>query len=440
MSFAAGSLNASTVVALQGGVGDFEAALPLGMTAWIGPLRLCDTALGASCPPPPFNDPVCQRAQTCFDNPCKDFKEGASAADYAGCLKTRCSVPMAQCKSTSCVSWTDPILLKHNIKVASVTNGASSPIDPQVAAAFNAYTNLIANADSRSSIIAGTTSGTSLGFCYFSPPLGSPCSGNDNITSIYTPLDNPRLASRPWSLATCEDSTVQNTQMPGGQCRSDDMCLLSQCNAGVCEEVTHTAGSGSFGNSPASPVSPPPPPQQPPDTSGAASGTGSSSDSYGAPYWAVMVGVVAVSLLFFCIRRGWFCALVRRSRSRKQSTPGPVMAQHQQGGGQAVVAIPPTMPLTAADNYLDRALAAQALALASPGNLPTAVPAHPEPAVLISPATAESVPVINPRPTDRSSEAGPSSDAGPSRPATTEQDEIAAQSPSIDDNDRSHLL
>ncbi|KAL7748368.1 hypothetical protein RI367_006330 [Sorochytrium milnesiophthora] len=249
MAFAPGSLNASTFVRLDAQEGDIAGALPVPWVASNAPLRLCDTALGTGpdngCPVLADSDQACVAAQQCYDTSCGGYKNSTSPATYAWCITSECAGALVACRSRSCISWTDPVLLQHGVRLGGISSASASGagVDPAVQAAFETYR---AASDTRGTAAAQV----SLGFCYPSPPLGAACSGADaRIAQLVTPLNTGWVVSNvPWGIAACGPSgDVEPMRMPGQPCASTATCLLSQCQQSVCTESVQTNGSWTAG-------------------------------------------------------------------------------------------------------------------------------------------------------------------------------------------------
>ncbi|KAL7748367.1 hypothetical protein RI367_006329 [Sorochytrium milnesiophthora] len=223
MAFAPGSLNASTYVRLSRPVQDFYH--PLAVAPWFAQMRLCDTALSSTdngCSPLPDSDPACVAAQQCYDANCGQWLPPAS---YAKCIVTVCGTPLVQCKSTTCIPWTDYALTYDHVFLWGlsnpVTNGSinfgnisdTPGLDSNVVQAFETYMH-----DQQEGLAAFHP--TTLGFCYLSPTVTSQCSNDSAIVKLVTPLNSTReMSSLPWSVAECGASgRVEAVLMPGDQC------------------------------------------------------------------------------------------------------------------------------------------------------------------------------------------------------------------------------
>ncbi|KAL7749511.1 hypothetical protein RI367_005066 [Sorochytrium milnesiophthora] len=233
-------------------------------------MRLCDTAAGATCPQAPDSD----------------------SADDVQCQVTNCQNELIRCKSMACIAWTDPLLLSYNttVEVSVMRNGGQTTLDPTVAAAYADYQRILQSPTRFRDIMSGVVpSNITMGMCYLSPPIGAPCSGDGNITKIpyRTGTGNSTADGASWSVARCSVSgVIAGLQLKGDACTSDQDCLMSTCQSGVCGGGGATSswgnGNGDGGDFGSAPVWP-----------GNNGMSDNDYDSWRTPGIIIIVGVVA---------------------------------------------------------------------------------------------------------------------------------------------------
>ncbi|KAL7747666.1 hypothetical protein RI367_006955 [Sorochytrium milnesiophthora] len=200
---------------------DLKAALAFPMNSQGVSFAACSTPY-ARCKTLPLDSQLGQPLLACQNQTCP--YDSAQQDAIMSCASQHCQPYFSQIYGDECIPLTDPVLLQHNI----VLDTGASLLDRSWNDQLDNYWAIVNNPALRQAVLNGAMqSNATLGACMLAPPLTSPCTGDDNVTTIQGSSDGTTTHRK---VAGCVQNQIQPLAQPGAACTRNEDCIFGNCD------------------------------------------------------------------------------------------------------------------------------------------------------------------------------------------------------------------